>query len=106
MAPGTTRPSFHGISSARTFVAEALARVRCEVFGRMRQTETALADRGVYLPDARLARLVLAINPFAMKPLAPTFAGPHDDQYGLVGETGSDWGLTATGRLRREVPDD
>ena len=80
------------------------ARDRCEVIGRMHQIETAMTESGAYQPDARLGRLVLATNPFALKPLPPTFAGPHDDLYGSVGETG--WGLTATGRLRREVADD
>lgn len=82
------------------------ARARAEVVGRMTETESALTKSGVFLPDARLARLVVLHNPFALNQLPPSFAGPHDDQYGLLPGTGSEWGLVATGRLRHEVPDD
>ncbi len=82
------------------------ARARAEIVGRMAEIESALTESGVFLPDARLARLVVLHNPFALKPLPRSFAGSHDDQYGLLPGTGSEWGLVATGRLRHEVPDD
>lgn len=80
-------------------------RARCEVYERMRVIEATMTRSGVYLPEARIARLVIAHNPFADNPLPRRFAGSHDDQYGAL-ESGSEWGLLATGRLRREVPDD
>lgn len=75
-----------------------------EATKRMFDIESSLTERGVYLPDAWLARLVLAHNPFSLEPIAPTFAGPHDDEYGLVSES-STWGRISTGRLRHEVGD-
>jgi hypothetical protein len=75
-----------------------------EVFERMTAIQSELTESGVYLPDDRLARLIIVHNPFTLMPLALSFAGPHDDQYGPVG--GSEWGLVASGPLRHEVPDD
>ena len=79
-------------------------RARREVLERMTQIQSELVERGVYLPAARLARLIIVHNPFALMPLPLSFAGPHDDQYGLVRD--SEWDLVACGRLRQEVPDD
>ncbi|MCA1672507.1 MAG: hypothetical protein LC799_09990 [Actinobacteria bacterium] len=81
-------------------------RARREVIERMSALETELTQRGVYQPEARIARLVITHNPFANNPLPLRFAGLHDDQYGPIGDSQSEWGLVATGRLRWEVPDD
>jgi hypothetical protein len=83
-------------------------RDRSEVLDRMMNVTSALTESGVYLPNARLARLVILRNPYALNPLRPSFGGPHDDHYGLLSDsdTGSAWGLVAVGRLRDEVPDD
>ena len=70
----------------------------------MAKVQSELIERGVYVPEAQLARLIIVHNPFALTPLPLSFAGPHDEQYGTVG--GSEWGLVASGRLRHEVPDD
>ena len=72
----------------------------------MSALETELTQRGVYQLEARIARLVITHNPFANNPLPLRFAGLHHDQYGPIGDSQSEWGLVATGRLRWEVPDD
>lgn len=84
----------------------ASRREQREIYERMSAMEAQLSRRGVYDPEARVARLVIAHNPFATNPLPLRFAGPHDDQYGAIGDSTLEWGLVATGWRRWEVPDD
>jgi len=76
-----------------------------ELYGRMRAIETELVERGVYDPAAAVARLVILHNPHADHPLDKRFAGPHDDQYGVVelDDGRVVWGCLAFGLSRWEV---
>jgi hypothetical protein len=78
-----------------------------EIYERMRGIELDLTSRGVFDPEARLARLLIAHNPFAAYPLGG-FAGPHDDQWRVRWEDEShgSWERGPPGALRWEVPGD
>ena len=55
--------------------------------GRMRELEIELIESGRHDPGVWLPRLVIAHNPFAEHAWPPTFAGPHDTQFGIVDVT-------------------
>lgn len=77
-----------------------------ELTKRMRDVEVALTNRGVFDPDAAVARLVVVHNPYAVHPLDPHFAGPHDEQHGVI-EIGRDrvvWTQVTCGVSQWEVP--
>lgn len=77
-----------------------------ELTERMRDVEVALTDRGVFDPDAAVARLVILHNPYAVHSLDPRFAGPHDEQHGVI-EFGLDrvvWTQVTCGVSQWEVP--
>lgn len=84
----------------------ASRREQREIYERMASIEGQLTRAGAYDPEARVARLVIAHNPFAANPMPFGFGGPHDDHHGLIGDSALRWGLVAAGRLRWEVPDD
>jgi hypothetical protein len=54
---------------------------------RMRDLEIELIETGVHDPSVRGGRLAIFRNPWAERALPPTFAGPYDDQHGIVDVT-------------------
>jgi hypothetical protein len=86
--------------------AERYGRDACEIARIRHDIREALTARGVFDPDARVARLSIYHNPYALHPLDLRFGGPHDDQYSFVevgpGRVG--YGLVASGVRGWELP--
>lgn len=71
----------------------------------MREIERALIRRGVFDPEAAVARLIIHHNPYAAYPIPREFAGVHDDQFATLVDDGQVlWTLVAQGVRRWEVP--